>query len=120
MTNFESLVHAINEPRRDFDGRSTIVIERRLHDSVNSVVAALLERGDLFQFDSALAVRSPDGKRPIIVTLPWLESHLREQFRFLDRGKPSLARFVMQRWQIKRPLRSTGGRHAQKIEQDRR
>src|ERR1700677_874204 len=101
VTNFETLVKAINKPR-NFDGRSTIVIER-VHDTLEAVIAVLLDRGEIFQYDSTLAVKSENGKRPIKVSPPWLQGHLREQFQFMERGKvvdcpPWLVKFVMKRW----------------------
>jgi hypothetical protein len=84
----------------------TIIIERRLHDIINSVVAELLSHGGLYSYDSALAYRLPNAKHSTPVKLPWLQAYLKERFQFLEllTGKPvdmppSLARFVMQRWQ---------------------
>jgi hypothetical protein len=86
VTNFETLVKA--KPRRDFDGRDTIVIGQRLHDTINAVIAVLIERDELLQYDGTLAVRSANGKKPIKVSVPWLRDHLRQQFNFKSAGKP--------------------------------
>ena len=82
-----------------------ILIERRLHDTVNSVVAVLLERRIFLQLDNGLAHKLPDAKRPTPVKLPWLENYLRRNFMFLESetGKPvgmptMLAKFVAARW----------------------
>jgi hypothetical protein len=82
-----------------------IAIQRRLHDTINAVVAVLLKRGGLFQYDSALARRLPDGNHATLVKLPWLEEYLKERFQFLEleSGKPvdlppSLVKFVLARW----------------------
>jgi hypothetical protein len=84
---------------------SSIVLQHRLHDSINLVVAELLKRGGLFQYDSALARQLPNGKHATAVTLIWLESYIRERFQFLELESgdpvdlpPSLAKFVLARW----------------------
>jgi hypothetical protein len=104
MGAFHQLVRDM-QPRLDqARGRITIVVERRLHDTVNSVVAALLESGQLLQYDGTLAIRLPDSKHPTKITLPWLQSHLARTFQFVEHGEPvelppTLARFVLQRWE---------------------
>ena len=88
----------------DLDTSGNIVLQHRLHDTIDLVVGQLLKRGGLFQYDSALAQRLPDAKHTTPIKLPWLEAHLKEHFQFFENGKPvdlppSLARWVMQRWQ---------------------
>ena len=76
----------------------------RVHDRVNGVVAELLERGELFQFEGALVRRKTPGAQQIVVaTEIWLDAHLRQRFQFLKNGETveqpaSLARFVAARW----------------------
>jgi translation elongation factor EF-4 len=86
IDTFPALVKAINQPSRDHDSRSTIVIERRLHDTVNAVVRQIRKIDGLVQYDSRLAFRLPDAKRPTIVTQQWLENHLRTKFQFVSAG----------------------------------
>jgi hypothetical protein len=99
-TPFRSLVSAL--PRGQTDDRDTIVVAMRVSDTLEAVVVAALEQGELLQFDSALAYRSVDGKRPTKVSLPWLQAHLRERFQFTERGKvvdpPWLAKFLLKQW----------------------
>ena len=123
---FESLVHAINRPRRDL-----VTLGPRFADTLSAVITVLRERGELVQFDGTLAIRLPDSKHPTTISLSWLQSHLARTFQFVDQGKPAelppaLAKFVLRQWAafpevIKlavyddpkrkhRPLRSTGGR----------
>jgi hypothetical protein len=82
-----------------------IRIQHRLHDSVNLVVAQLLERRIFLQLDNALAHKLPDAKRATPVSLPWMEAYLRKHFRFpeIERGAvvempAKLAHFVLARW----------------------
>jgi len=101
-TAFQKLVKAL--PRGQIDGRDTIVVAMRVSDTLEAVIVALLEQGILQQYDSQLAVRSANGKKPIKVSLPWLQAHLRKQFQFIDRAgrrvdpPPWLAKFLMKQW----------------------
>jgi hypothetical protein len=101
---FGSLVRAINSPRRDRAGRDQIKLGPRIHDSIEAVVAILVSRGELVQFDGNLAHRSAGKRQPTVISLPWLQSHLARTFQFVEQGKPvdlppALARFILRRFE---------------------
>ena len=83
------------------DSRCTINIKYRLHDTVDAVVAVLLENRGFYNYDSALARRVEKHTTP--VTLHWLTEYLREHFVFIQNGEArelplSLAKFILARW----------------------
>ena len=83
------------------DTRTRIEIQLRIHDSVNLVVARLLENRGFHSYDSALARRVEKHTTP--VTLHWLTEYLREHFVFIQNGEArelplSLAKFILARW----------------------
>ena len=68
------------------DTRTRIEIQLRIHDSVNLVVARLLENRGFHNYDSLLVRRVE--KPPMPVTLHWLTEYLREHFVFIQNGEP--------------------------------
>jgi hypothetical protein len=83
------------------DTRTRIEIQLRIHDSVNLVVARLLENRGFHSYDSALARGVEKHTTP--VTLHWLTEYLREHFVFIQNGEArelplSLAKCILARW----------------------
>jgi hypothetical protein len=83
------------------DTRTRIEIQLGIHDSVNLVVARLLENRGFHSYDSALARRVEKHTTP--VTLHWLTEYIREHFVFIQNGEArelplSLAKFILARW----------------------